>query len=230
MELNTPVNKKTVARRQGTCFIRGFAVLFAAGILYYIWSVRADLTSNWKNIVWTALALAGFLVVVQIGAMIDGNKILDNIRRQEKRLRISFDDDMSDVYMGGIWSGHVEAVSKGDWYVLLSAENVIAVNRRYITGIGRIERKWCETQRYHPDLIEIDFETVSRIPLTCKVGSSTQAVVDLIAWLGCPCPKIKDVDVQNRPIEVNRVLHRVKSEPEEICVREGEIHRLYAYD
>ena len=110
-------------------------------------------------------------------------RVKKQIEQQEKYLGVSFDDDMRDVLMGGILSDGVEAAAYGDWYTLISTGGVVAVNRRYVTGVKEIQRRTQSGRYTSSTFIDMTFDTVENRTMKFTTGNSWQAAQDLKEWL-----------------------------------------------
>ncbi|MCD8355209.1 MAG: hypothetical protein LUE11_01365 [Clostridia bacterium] len=174
--LTKRVSKKNVVKRQS----RGY--FWALTAIIAVMSVAANLHNMFGHIELFLILMA----FVWLAVRIRNQKVLHNIRKQEKYLFTSMDEDMAGIRMQGFFSTGVEAVCYGDWYLLLSYYGAVAVNRRYITGVKKLERI-CRSGRYGGNAtytIRITFQTVVQETMTFTTGNASQAVEDLCSWLG----------------------------------------------
>ena len=175
--LTKPITKRNIVRRQSRGYFWGLTAL--AGIMsadYHEESILAKVVFFFK-----------LMILVCLAVYLLSCKMLHYIRTQEGYLCPGMEEDMRGVRMQGFFSTGVEAVYAGDWYLLLSYYGVVAVNRRYIAGVKKIERhsEWRGRYSITPMLtLRITFQTVTQETMTFTTGNAWQAAEDLCSWLG----------------------------------------------
>ena len=191
--MDTPVTKKTIVKRLGfwyKCLIVVFILGFGRDLLF----VR-DVSSEKRIEIYlgSAITLAGILFV-WIYVWYQKQKVLRMIRRQEACLNVDFDADMHGITMENKRIETIEAVACGDWYILISQVDRLAINRKYILGIKNVYKRekslWCGMQMHWQ--ITIAFDTIDHTPLVFRLSDAERAIIDLCEWLGHPIAEIRE--------------------------------------
>ena len=176
-KLTKQISKKNIVGRQSTFsfwFLSVLIILFAVTLTW----------GSIRNMILLGVPLAGVCIIpLGLFSRWRDRKILQIIEKQERYLNTDFDRDMNGVYMQGILSNGVEAVGYRDWYLLLSVGGVIAVNRRYVTGVKSIEQTESHSTYTINYFIHIVFDTVEGDTIELVTGNSWQAAEDLRDWL-----------------------------------------------
>ncbi len=190
-EMNTPVTKKTIVKRQST-FVIWFIGILLIVLAVLITTDTVDFHHITRDDVIGASIMDIFLLLCIIGLKYgferENQKVIKRIERQEKYLHTDFDQDMQGILMDGILSNGVEIVAYGDWFVALSVGGVFAVNKKYITGIREVYREEHSGRYTTNTFVVIELLTVEQTVMTCKTGNVYQVAVDLSEWLGYPIP------------------------------------------
>lgn len=191
-EMNTPVTKKTIGKRLGFWYKCLIVVVFILGFGRDLLFAR-DVSSEKRIEIYlgSAATLAGILFV-WIYVWFQKQKVLRMIQRQEACLNVDFDADMHGITMENKRIGVIEAVACGDWYILISQEDRLAINRKYILGIKDVyKREKGLRGRIHWQ-ITIAFDTIDHTPLVFRLSDAEQVIIDLCEWLGHPIAEIRE--------------------------------------
>lgn len=175
-KISKQITKKSIVQRQSS-----FAFWFIAALIV-IWAI-VQAWGEWDMLVVTVPAAAFLIGMIWLVLHRNDRRVKKQIEQQEKYLGVSFDDDMRDVLMGGILSDGVEAAAYGDWYTLISTGGVVAVNRRYVTGVKEIQRRTQSGRYTSSTCIDMTFDTVENRTMKFTTGNSWQAAQDLKEWL-----------------------------------------------
>lgn len=192
--MDTPVTKKTIVKRLGFWYKCLIVVVFILGFGWDLLFVR-DVSSEKRIEIYlgSAATLAGILFV-WIYVWYQKQKVLRMIQRQEACLNVDFDADMHGITMENKRIGTIEAVACGDWYILISQVDRLAVNRRYIVGLKDVYKRekglWCGMQMHWQ--ITIAFDTIDHTPLVFRLSDAEQVIIDLCEWLGHPIAEIRE--------------------------------------
>lgn len=186
------LTKKNVVRKK-----YAYVTWLIEAILIVIGIYDVKKTGEWIVICFFAVPI----ILVFIWVKIDEELLKHKITRQERCLGVSFDENMKGVQIGGVLSWEMEAAAYEDWYVLMSVGGVIAVNRRYVTGLRDVSY---QIQRRNVS-IRIIFDTKENKSIQFKIGDYPQAVSDLCQWLGYRSPltpkSLKETDLYTTEIQ-----------------------------
>lgn len=192
--MDTPVTKKTIVKRLGFWYKCLIVVVFILGFGRDLLFAR-DVSSEKRIEIYlgSAATLAGILFVWTY-VWFQKQKVLRMIQRQEACLNVDFDADMHGITMENKRIGSIEAVACGDWYILISQVNRLAINRKYILGIKDVYKReknlWCGMQIHWQ--ITIAFDTIDHTPLVFRLNDAEQVIIDLCEWLGHPIAEIRE--------------------------------------
>ena len=114
------------------------------------------------------------------------------IQRQEACLNVDFDADMHGITMENKTIGRIEAVACGDWYILISQVDRLAINRKYILGIKDVYKREKSLRGRMHWQITIAFDTIDHTPLVFRLSDADQVIIDLCEWLGHPVAEIRE--------------------------------------
>ncbi len=192
--MDTPVTKKTIGKRLGFWYKCLIVVIFILGFgrdLLFAHDVSSE--KRIEIYLGSAATLAGILFV-WIYVWYQKQKVLRMIQRQEACLNVDFDADMHGITMENKRIGTIEAVACGDWYILISQVDRIAINRRYIIGLKNVYKReknlWGGIQMHWQ--ITIAFDTIDHTPFVFRLSDAEQVIIDLCEWLGHPIAEIRE--------------------------------------
>ncbi|MGM9631337.1 hypothetical protein [Butyricicoccus sp.] len=177
-KISKQITKKSIVQRQSSFLIRFIGVLLVIAGAFMVWDSK-----DWSILLFCVPYLGGAFLLIVLFVRRNDWKVIKKIEKQEKYLGVSFDDDMRDVLMGGILSNGVEAAAYGDWYTLISTGGIVAVNRRYVTGVKEIQRRTRSGRYTSSTFIDMTFDTIENRTMKFTTGNSWQAAQDLKEWL-----------------------------------------------
>ena len=180
--MNTPVTKKTIVKRQSTAMLGLIVVLFLGFMWFAVKDI--DISSIAREDI---LGVFGrvLLVFLCVGVMYcalrrKNQTVIRWIERQENYLHVDFNKDMC---MQGILRRGVEIIAHGDWFVALSEDGVLAVNKRYIEGVRETHQEEHAGKYTNYTQWVIELLTVEQTVMACKTGNAYKAVEDFCEWL-----------------------------------------------
>lgn len=190
-EMDTPVTKKNIVRRQSTFITWFFSILMI--ILALLWATDiVDIHHIQRLDVIVAAAVVTFSFI-SVGVFIyknkeDDRRLMRSIEKQENYLHTDFDRDMQDTCINGMLSDGLEIVAYGDWFVAMYLGCAFVANRKYIASIRGVRKETHKDRTKNGirvyTMLVVEILTVEQTVMTWTVGGMYRMPIHFFSkWL-----------------------------------------------